>query len=249
MEEECSLMNTACSDVVILCGGSGTRLKTVLRDRPKPMAPIHGRPFLDLVVNHVISHGFRRIIFCTGYRGEWIAQHFSPRIDIDAIMSHEEIPIGTAGALRACRHALRSSTVLVLNGDSLCAIDLAAFITEHRRRNASATVAVVPADDRSDGGGITLDSQHRITSFDEKTRGMYLNAGIYALESMFLDQIPERTPCSLEHDMFPALLGQGIHAIITQTPVHDIGTPARLDAFRTWMTTSVEKHIEKGAAC
>ena len=242
-------MNTARSDVVILCGGSGTRLRTVLQDRPKPMAPIHGRPFLDLVVNHVISHGFRRIIFCTGYRGGWIAQHFSRRTDIEAIMSNEETPLGTAGALRACRHALRSSPVLVLNGDSLCAIDLAAFLTEHRRYNASVTVAVVPADDRSDGGGITLDSQHRIMSFNEKTRSMYLNAGIYALDPMFLDQIPERTPCSLEHDMFPAMLGQGIHAVITQAPVHDIGTPARLEAFRAWMSASTETRVEKGAAC
>lgn len=242
-------MDLACSDVVILCGGSGTRLRTVLRDRPKPMASINGRPFLDLVVDHVISHGFRRIIFCTGYCGEWIAQHFSRRSDIDAIMSHEDTPLGTAGALRACRHALRSSTVLVLNGDSLCAIDLAAFLTEHRRCHASVTVAVVPSDDRSDGGGITVDSQYRIVSFNEKTRSIYLNAGIYALDPMFLDQIPERTPCSLEHDMFPAMLGQGIHAVITQAPVHDIGTPARLDAFRAWMTTSAEKHIEKGAAC
>jgi NDP-sugar pyrophosphorylase family protein len=242
-------MNAAYSDVVILCGGSGTRLRTVLHDRPKPMASINGRPFLDLVVNHVISHGFRRIIFCTGYRGEWIAQHFSLRTDFDAIMSHEDTPLGTAGALRACRHALHPSTVLVLNGDSLCAIDLAAFLTEHRRYNASVTVAVVPADDRSDGAGIRLDSQHRITSFHEKTRSMYLNAGIYALDPMFLDKIPERTPCSLEHDMFPSLLGQGIHAIITHAPVHDIGTPARLDAFRTWMSTSTEKHVEKGAIC
>lgn len=242
-------MNTACSDVVILCGGSGTRLRTVVHDRPKPMAPINGRPFLDLVVNHATSHGFRRIIFCTGYRGEWIAQHFSLRNDIDAILSHEDAPLGTAGALRACRHALHSSTVLVLNGDSLCAIDLAAFLIEHRRYNTSATVAVVPADDRSDGGGIALDSQHRIASFDEKTRSLYLNAGIYALDSIFLDQIPERTPCSLEHDMFPAMLGQGIHAVIAHAPVHDIGTPARLDAFRAWMSTSAEKHVERGAAC
>lgn len=242
-------MDTARSDVVILCGGSGTRLRTIVHDRPKPMASINGRPFLDLVVNHVISHGFRRIIFCTGYRGEWIAQYFSRRTDIDAIISHEDTPLGTAGALRACRYALRSSTVLVLNGDSLCVIDLAAFLTEHRRCNASVTVAVVPADDRSDGGGITLDSQDRITSFNEKTRSAYLNAGIYALDPMFLDKIPERTPCSLEHDMFPAMLGQGIHAVITQAPVHDIGTPARLDAFRTWMSTSTVKHVERGAAC
>lgn len=242
-------MDTACFDVVILCGGSGTRLRTVLHDRPKPMVPINGRPFLDLVVNHVIAHRFRRIIFCTGYRGEWIAQHFNRRTDIDAIMSHEDTPLGTAGALRACRHALRASTVLVLNGDSLCAIDLTAFLTEHRRNNASVTVAVVPADDRSDGGGITLDSQHRIMSFNEKTRSMYLNAGIYALDPMFLDQIPERTPCSLEHDMFPVMLEQGIRAVIAHAHVHDIGTPARLDAFRTWMSTSTEKHVEKGAAC
>ena len=94
-----------------------------------------------------------------------------------------------------------------------------------------------------------MDSQQRITSFHEKTRGAYLNAGIYAFDNVFLEHIPDRTPCSLEYDLFPAMLGEGIHAFVSHAPLHDIGTPARLDAFRTWTATVTGNPLERAARC
>ncbi|MCC6141061.1 MAG: NTP transferase domain-containing protein [Nitrospira sp.] len=237
-------MNRSDATIVILCGGLGTRLRSVLADRPKPMALIDGRPFLDLPVEQAVSQGFRRLVFCTGHQGHWIAEHFSHRTDIEAVISHETAPLGTAGALRACRRHLNSSTVLVLNGDSFCAIDLVAFLAEHRRRQAAATVAVVAADGRSDGGGIALDADSRIMNFHEKTSGAYLNAGIYAFERPTLDRIPALQPCSLEYDVFPALVGQGLYASVQQALVHDIGTPARLSAFQAQYSTSHNAYTE-----
>jgi NDP-sugar pyrophosphorylase family protein len=204
------------------------------------MAPINGRPFLDLVVNHVISHGFRRIIFCTGYRGEWIAQHFSPRIDIDAIMSHEDAPLGTAGALRGCRSLLNTVTTLVLNGDSLCRIDLRAFLAAHQGKQTVATIAVVPSNDRTDGGGVIVDEQGRILAFHEKQAGQYLNAGIYAIQTSAIDQFPESIPSSLERDIFPRLMNGGLHSYICRAPLFDIGTPARLAEFQALQRNSAK---------
>lgn len=231
-------------DVVILCGGLGTRLRSVLADRPKPMALIHGRPFLDVLVDQVVAHGFRRIVFCTGHHGDWIAEYFGRREDIEAVMSHEPVPLGTGGALRACRHHLGSSAILVLNGDSLCPIDLSSFVAEHRRRAAVATVAVVPADGRSDGGGITLDREGRVTSFHEKAMGAYLNAGMYVLDHAVIGHISGQVPCSLEYEVFPALVGHGLYGSVHCVPLHDIGTPERLSEFQLQYARSHNLHAQ-----
>lgn len=225
-------MKHASSDVVILCGGLGTRLRPVLQDRPKPMAPVNGRPFLDLVVDHVLSYGFRRIVFCTGHRGDWIMQHVSGRSDCEAIVSHETTPLGTAGALRACRSLLTTTTTLVLNGDSLCRIDLHALLALHHNRQAEATMAVIPSNDRADAGRVTMDTLGRILSFQEQQQAPFLNAGIYAIRTPAIHHIPDSIPCSLERDLFPRLLDGRLFGYTCDVPLYDIGTPARLAAFQ-----------------
>ena len=242
-------MEKQSADIVVLCGGLGTRLQSVIHDRPKPMVQINGRPFLDLVVDRVVSQGFRRVIFCTGHHGEWIAQHFMGRNDIEAVISHEQQARGTAGALRACRQQVRTSTIVVLNGDSICLVDLPHLLMEHDRRRAAVTVAVVQTDGRRDGGGIAIDTCGRITSFQEKTEGPYLSAGIYALDTAFLEHIPDGIPVSLEIDIFPAHVGRGMFAHVTDAPLHDIGTPARLEAFRKYMAPSIAPQVERIASC
>lgn len=250
MEQERSLMTTlGQQDVVILCGGLGTRLRAVVSDRPKPMALINGQPFLDLLVDHVVSQGFHRIIFSTGHHGAWIAEHVKKRTDIDAIISHEDQPLGTAGALRACRSLLMGATFLVLNGDSLCRIDLPQLIATHHAQQAVATVAVTLSNGRTDGGGITLDEHCRIVRFEEKKAGSYINTGIYALQTGYLDRIPHDTPCSLERDVFPALVTHGLYGYPCHAPLYDIGTPERLEEFRSVMHGRRIEDAEKGAPC
>lgn len=230
------------SDVVILCGGLGTRLQPVLKDRPKPMAPINGRPFLDLVVDHILSHGFRRIVFCTGHHGNWIAQHVRRRTDCETIISQEATPLGTAGALRGCRSQLTTATTLVLNGDSLCRIDLQALLARHRHRQAVATMAVIPSNDRTDAGGVRMDELGWIRSFQEKHWGTFLNAGIYAIQTHAIHLIPDSVPCSLERDVFPRLVDGRLYGYPCQVPLYDIGTPERLAAFEALDKETPEHH-------
>lgn len=235
-------MSHAPTDAVILCGGLGTRLRPVLQDRPKPMAQINGRPFLDLVVDHVLSYGVRRIVFCTGYRGDWIAQHVVGQNGYEAVISHESTPLGTAGALRACRAMLATPTVLVLNGDSLCRIDLRAFLTAHHDSRAVATMAVVPSNGRADAGGVTMDAFGRIRAFQEKQTAPFLNAGIYAVQRDAIQTIPDFAPCSLERDIFPHLTDGRLFSYASDLPLYDIGTPARLAAFEALNRDTTEHH-------
>jgi len=235
-------MQHAMTNVVILCGGLGNRLRPVVQDRPKPMALINGRPFLDLVVDHVLSYGLRRIVFCTGHHGDWIAQHVSRRTDCEAIISQEQTPLGTAGALRACGSLLTTPTILVLNGDSLCRIDLHAFLTAHHNRQAVATMAVIPSNGRTDAGGVTMDACGRIRTFQEKQSGSFLNAGIYAVQRHLIDDIPDSAPCSLERDIFPQLTDGRLYGYACTVPLYDIGTPARLAAFEALEKDSTKHH-------
>lgn len=235
-------MSHASTDVVVLCGGLGTRLRPVLQDRPKPMAPINGRPFLDLVIDHIRSYGFRRIVFCTGHHGDWIAQHVAGRNLCEAAISHEHTPLGTAGALRACRATLTTPTILVMNGDSLCRIDLRAFLTAHHDKHAVATMAVIPSNGRIDAGGVTMDACGRIRTFQEKETAPFLNAGLYAFQRKAIELIPDSAPCSLERDIFPHLTDGRLYGFACDVPLYDIGTPARLAAFEALDKQTPQHH-------
>jgi NDP-sugar pyrophosphorylase family protein len=231
------------ADVVILCGGLGARLQPVLQDRPKPMAPINGRPFLDLVVDHILSYGFHRIVFCTGHHGDWIAQYVRRRSDCEAIVSHEQTLLGTAGALRACRSLIKTPTTLVLNGDSLCRIDLHALLALHHGKHAAATMAVVPSNGRADAGGVTIDDGGGIRSFCEKQPALFLNAGIYAIRTEAIQLIPDSAPCSLEQEFFPRLLDGRLYGYVCDVPLYDIGTPARLAEFQALDKETSNHHL------
>jgi NDP-sugar pyrophosphorylase family protein len=237
-------------DVVILCGGLGTRLRSVVNDRPKPMATIHDRPFLAFVVEHLLRAGFQRLIFCTGYRGEWIKQYFQDAQGYDPVFSEEAEPLGTAGAIKHCRSFLGTSSFLVVNGDSFCALDLAGLVEGHHRSDALITMAVVRGDGRTDGGSIVLDGQGRILRFQEKgVSGPYLNAGVYACSAGLLNHIPDRRPSSLEQDVFPSLLATGLHGFVTPESLYDIGTPERLEAFRLFSAGRLVHCTEERTTC
>lgn len=217
------------------------RLRSVVSDRPKPMALVHDRPFLDWVVDHALSQGFRRMIFATGHQGEWIARHYEGRRDFTAVIAHEDEPRGTAGALRTCRPLIETETVVIMNGDSLCQLDVQALLAAHAERAARVTVAVIPATDRTDGGGLTTNSQGQVVSFQEKGPGPLMNAGVYAMQASLIDTMPNRVPCSLERDVFPSLCSAGLYAFVTDAPVYDIGTPARLAEFQAMVYRAADR--------
>lgn len=223
-------------DVVILCGGLGTRLQSVLKDKPKPMADFNDRPFLDLLVAYVGRFGFRRFILCSGHKGVLIEEYFKNKADGKTyIISQETSPLGTAGAIKHAEPLINSDVFLAMNGDSFCEIDLTAFMNSHHSHKALASVALAPMEDASDYGGVTLGKNEKIMQFDEKKNtpsSGWVNAGVYLFNKSILDRIPADKKVSLEQELFPSMAGDGLFGFTTQNRLLDIGTPERLERAR-----------------
>jgi D-glycero-alpha-D-manno-heptose 1-phosphate guanylyltransferase len=217
---------------IILAGGLGTRLRSVVTSTPKVLAPIGERSFLELLVRQLHSHGIRKVVMCTGYLADQIESKFGDGRDWDVSIeySKEQRPLGTAGAVKlAQRHLGDTSEFLVLNGDSFLEIDYHAFIGFHRRQEgAIASMAVLCVPDASRYGTVRVDGGGRVRGFAEKTGSNgpgLVNGGIYVFTQAVLQHIPEG-PASLERDVFPRLLDQGVYAQEQRGMFIDIGTPA-----------------------
>jgi NDP-sugar pyrophosphorylase family protein len=242
------------TDAVILCGGLGTRLRGVVADRPKPMADVGGKPFLQLLVDHVSAFGFRRFVLCSGHMADSIESRFgakdgepAPSSGLDIVMSRESQPLGTGGAVWNAGALIHSGSFIVLNGDSFCAVDYGGLLAAHGRCQASVTVVVTSIADASQYGTVEMDRSGRIAGFREKTgvraRGL-VNAGVYVFRRSVLDEIRITPPFSLERDIFPRLAADsGLHGWVTPGPLLDIGTPERYREAELRLIGLMEKGI------
>jgi D-glycero-alpha-D-manno-heptose 1-phosphate guanylyltransferase len=219
-------------DAIILCGGAGLRLRSVIGDTPKPMAEVAGRPFLELLLRQLRRNGLKRVILAVGYQREVIQAQFRGRaFGLDLIYSIESEPLGTGGALREAAALVASDTGLALNGDSYTDVNLEVFTAAHRRSGADVSVVVVPPDGRGDCGSVRLAENGAVLSFHEKTGPLdvaYINAGIYMMSRRLLLEAPEGKS-SLELELIPRWLKEGkrIQGFIHSGSCLDIGTPER----------------------
>ena len=219
-------------DVAVLCGGLGTRLRSVLGETPKILAPVSGRPFLDHLLSWLGGFGARRVVLCLGFRAEPVLAHLGAHSfpGIEIVPSIEPEPLGTAGALRLAMPHLRSDPVLVMNGDTFIDADLAAFVTAHRARSAAASILCASVPSTSRYGRIDIDDAGRIRQFREKdpsdTRPGAINAGLYLFSRAWLRGFGQSVGASLERDVF-ASAPAGTFAAIPADGVTflDIGTP------------------------
>jgi NDP-sugar pyrophosphorylase family protein len=223
-------------DAVILCGGLGTRLQSVIKNKPKPMADFNDRPFLDLLVTYVERFGFRRFILCSGHKGGLIEEYFKNKADGKTyIISQETSPLGTAGAIKHAEPLINSDVFLAMNGDSFCEIDLTSFMNSHHSHKALASVALAPMEDASDYGGVTLGENNKIMRFDEKKNtpsSGWVNAGVYFFNKSILGRIPADKKISLEQELFPSMVDNGLFGFTSRSQLLDIGTPERLERAR-----------------
>ena len=216
---------------IMLVGGLGTRLRSVVPSTPKVLASIGEKSFLELLVRQLRTQGIRHLVMCTGYLAEQVESKFGDgrNWDVSIEYSKEEMPLGTAGAVKLARRYLRDiPEFLVLNGDSFLEVDFQSLMAFHRAHDgAIATMAVLGVENASRYGTVHVDASGRVTGFTEKTGSEtpgLVNGGIYIFGQSVLQCIPEG-PASLERDVFPGLLDQGVYAQEQHGMFIDIGTP------------------------
>jgi len=216
--------------VAVLAGGLGTRLRSVLPDRPKVLAEVAGRPFLAYQLERLARAGIVDVVVCLGYLAGEIERFIAAGDAFEGLQvrsSREPVPLGTAGALRLARKDA-AGTFLALNGDSFFDVPLERLLAHHRRTGARATLAAARVTNAGRYGALELEGNGRVRRFLEKGgQGSGLvNAGIYVLEAAVLDGIPPDRPTSLEHDIFPALAAEGsLTAMAWDGYFIDIGIP------------------------
>jgi D-glycero-alpha-D-manno-heptose 1-phosphate guanylyltransferase len=217
-------------DVVILCGGVGTRLKAVVDDKPKPMAEIDKRPFIDILIEHISTFGFQRFILCAGYKAESIQEYYkNKKCRVEILIKKEQELLGTGGAVKNVRSLISSNPFLVLNGDSFLDMDLYKFIEFHLEKKALLSIALINAEDTKSYGSIKTDSSGRIVRFSEKKAGQngLINAGIYLFNREVLSLMPSDKKFSLEYDFFPKIVDREFYGYLAKGVFIDIGTPER----------------------
>lgn len=238
---------------IVLVGGEGTRLRPLTSDVPKPAVTLVDRPFLAYAIEWLAGHGVSEVVLACG---------FLPDVLMEALGDHEHAgvtityavepePLGTAGAIRFAAEALGDrleDRFLALNGDVLADLDLSALVAAHAERGDSATIALHPVDDSSAYGLVRCDEEGVVLEFLEKTGEVApgeINAGAYVLERSVLDLMPAGQAVSIEREVFPQLVGNGLCAQLLDGYWMDIGTPERyLQASWDILEARVETRVE-----
>ena len=215
----------------ILCGGLGTRLRSVVADRPKALAPVRGRPFLTYLLDQLAAASVGEVVLLTGYRADQVYDALGATYaGMGLLYSEEPTPLRTAGALRWALPGFSGRTVLLLNGDSFCDVDLAAFCGFHRRHAADASLVLARARDASRFGRVRTGPGGRVRRFEEKGSapgGGWINAGVYLFDRGLIEELAPGRPASLERELIPAwAVGGRVHGFRCRGRFLDIGTPA-----------------------
>ena len=224
---------------LVLAGGEGTRLRPLTYTTPKPVMPLAGRPFLSFMLDWLRRHGVEEVVLSCGFMSEGVRRVLG---DIYEGMRLryviEDKPLGTGGPVRlALEQGYLDERFLVLNGDVLTDMDLAAEIAQHERTGARITLALVEVADVSSYGVVPTDDQGRVEAFLEKTDGPVptnrINAGSYVVEREVVEAMDPGRAVSFEREVFPKLVGDGLYGWAAEGYWIDIGAPDRyLEA--TW---------------
>ncbi len=215
-------------EAVILAGGFGTRLRAVVPDLPKPLAPVAGRPFLAILLAELARQGFTRAVLAVGYRHEQIRAEFGECFQgIELAYAVEETPLGTGGAIRQASRLCNGEEMFVLNGDSFVELDYAEMLSRHRAAHAHLSICAVAVPDVGRYGQLVIEDGH-VTGFAEKggSGAGRINAGVYLFAPRLIqgEDLPEAF--SFEQDFLTPRLHE-LHpcAFMANGLFIDIGVP------------------------
>jgi mannose-1-phosphate guanylyltransferase len=220
---------------IVLVGGEGTRLRPLTNDVPKPALTLVDRPFLAYMIEWLAAHGVSEVVLACGFLPDVLREALGDGEHAGVRLTYVTEPErrGTAGAIRFAADALGErleDRFLALNGDVLTDLDLTALMRAHDEREARATIALYPVEDSAAYGLVSVDGDGAVTEFVEKTGEPVpgeINAGAYFLERSVLDLIPAGREVSIEREVFPRLIGDGLGALRLDGYWMDIGTPER----------------------
>ena len=238
---------------IVLVGGEGTRLRPLTSDVPKPAVTLVDRPFLAYAIEWLAAHGVSEVVLACGFLPDVLRETLGEeeRAGVAITYVAEPEPLGTAGAIRFAADALGDrleDRFLALNGDVLADLDLSALVRAHEERGAQASIGLHPVDDSSAYGLVRCDKEGRVLEFLEKTGEAVpgeINAGAYVLDRSVLDLVPPGQAVSIEREVFPRLVGEGLYGLLLEGYWMDIGTPERyLQASWDILESRVETRVE-----
>jgi mannose-1-phosphate guanylyltransferase len=245
---------------LILAGGEGTRLRPLTSTVPKPVVPLVDRPFIRYMLDWLRSHGVDDVVMSCGHLASGIRNVLGDgsAFGIRLRYVEEPRPLGTGGALKFAE-TLLEDRFMMLNGDVLTDMDLTAQLAQHERTGARATLALTPVEDPSAYGLVRTADGGEVTEFVEKpspdqidTRN--ISAGVYVLERSVLDMLEPDQPASIERDVFPRLVGEGLYGSVSDGYWLDIGTPERylegtFDILEGTVSSGVQDRMGDGYLC
>lgn len=215
-------------EAIVLAGGFGTRLQTVVKEVPKPMAPVAGKPFLQYILDYLIAHKVSHVVLAVGYLRETIIDYFGDSYQsLSIAYAIEENPLGTGGGiLNACKQ-IKGDNVFVINGDTFFDVDLVELSAFHETNNALLTVALKKMEKFDRYGTVETDNEGRIIGFLEKKyldEGL-INGGIYCLNKhIFHPELPEAY--SFEKEILEKeIVNRKIYGLRSEGYFIDIGIP------------------------
>ncbi len=220
---------------VILVGGQGTRLRPLTSTVPKPVVPLVDRPMMVYMLEWLRGHGVDDVIMSCGFKATDVRAVLrdGSQLGISLRFVEEPDPRGTAGALKYAERFL-DPRFLMLNGDVLTDLDLTAQIEQHEQTGATGTLALVPVPDPSSYGLVRLRDDRSVDAFLEKPSAdtildtNLISAGAYVLERSVLELIPPERNVSIEREVWPALVDDGLYGYVDEAAYWlDVGTPER----------------------
>ena len=199
-----------------MAGGEGSRLRPLTSRRPKPLAPVAGRPVMAHIVELLRRHGIVEIVATLHYLADEIEAYFDTGDAFGVSMKYvvEDTPLGTAGAVKMAHELLAGDAFLIISGDALTDIDLTALIEHHRRAGNDVTIALQRVTNPLEFGVVVTDEHGQITRFLEKPSwgevfSDTINTGIYVLEPGILDRMQRGRVYDFSKDLFPEMLREG----------------------------------------
>jgi len=219
-----------CNEAIVLAGGAGTRLKEVVADKPKPMALINNKPFLEYLLNYLAKNGIVHVILSVGFKAEQIQNYFGNKYrNLKISYATEDQPLGTGGGIRLALQNAKTENIFIVNGDTLFNVNLQKISDFHKKNKSDLTIALNEVKDGSRYGSILIDNTHKIVNFEEKKetkQEAMINGGTYLLSKRSFLNINFPEKFSFEKDFLEKYYNiKRFYGIVFSDYFIDIGIP------------------------